>query len=64
MAREAKAPIVLGYFNYEKKIVCLDKIFEPSDNVDADMIAIKQYYDSVDCKGKFPEKFTTGLEKQ
>ena len=26
------------------------------------MIAIKRYYDSCDCEGKFPEKFTTGLK--
>lgn len=64
MARDAKVPIVLGYFNYEKKIVCLDRIFDTSDDIDADMIAIKRYYDSVDCLGKYPEKFTTGLEQQ
>ena len=61
IAKDAGVPIVLGYFNYDKKIVCLDRIFEPSDDVDADMLAIKRYYDSVDCKGKYPEKFTTGL---
>jgi len=64
MARDAKVPIVLGYFNYEKKIVCLDRIFDTSGDIDSDLIAIKRYYDSVDCKGKYPEKFTTGLEQQ
>ncbi|MBR6489246.1 MAG: 1-acyl-sn-glycerol-3-phosphate acyltransferase [Muribaculaceae bacterium] len=61
IARDANVPIVLGYFNYDEKIVCLDRIFAPSDDVDADMLAIKRYYDSVGCKGKYPEKFTTGL---
>ena len=62
MAQEANVPIVLGYFNYPKKIVCLDRIYEPTGDVDVDMIAIKRYYDSCDCEGKFPEKFTTGLK--
>ena len=61
IAKEAGVPIVLGYFNYDKKIVCLDRIFEPTDDVDADMHTIKRYYDTVDCEGKYPEKFTTGL---
>ncbi len=64
IAREAGVPIVLGYFNYEKKIVCLDKIFEQSGDIDKDMLAIKKYYDTVGCKGKYPEKFTTGLENK
>ncbi len=64
IARDAGVPIVLGYFNYEKKIVCLDRIFEASDDIDADMIAIKHYYDTVDALGKYPEKFTTGLENK
>lgn len=62
IAQAANVPIVLGYFNYKKKIVCLDRIFEPSGDIDADMIAIKKYYDSSDINGKYPEKFTTGLD--
>ena len=62
IAQEANVPIVLGYFNYPQKIVCLDRIYEPTGDVDVDMIAIKRYYDSCDCEGKFPEKFTTGLK--
>ena len=62
MAKEADVPIVLGYFNYEKKIVCLDRIFEPTGDVDADMLSIKNYYDSSDICGKHHENFTTGLK--
>ena len=61
IAKDAGVPIVLGYFNYEKKIVCLDRIFEPTGDVEADMLAIKRYYHTADCKAKYPEKFTTGL---
>lgn len=63
IAQKANVPIVLGYFNYEKKIVCLDKIFETTGDVDADLISIKRYYDNCDCRGKYPEKFTTGLNE-
>jgi 1-acyl-sn-glycerol-3-phosphate acyltransferase len=63
IAQDAQVPVVLGYFNYRKKIVCLDRIFDPTGDVDADMMAIKRYYDNCDCCGKFPEKFTTGLDK-
>lgn len=62
IAKEAGVPIVLAYFNYDKKIVCLDRIFEPSQDVEADLLIIKRYYQSADCQGKYPEKFTTGLE--
>ena len=64
IAHEAKVPIVLGYFNYPEKIVCLDKIFEPTGDIDADMLSIKKYYDSSNICGKYHENFTTGLEKQ
>lgn len=63
IAQDAQVPVVLGYFNYRKKIVCLDRIFDPTGDVDADMMAIKRYYDNCDCCGKFPEKFTTGLDE-
>ena len=62
IAKEANVPIVLGYFNYEKKIVCLDRIFEPTGDVDADMLWIKKYYDSSDICGKNHNNFTTGLK--
>jgi len=64
IARDANVPIVLGYFNYKKKIVCLDRLFEATEDVEADMLYIKRYYDSIDACGKYPEKFTTGLENQ
>ena len=64
IAHDASVPIVLGYFNYEKKIVCLDRIFTTTGNIEADIIAIKQYYQDCDCCAKFPEKFTTGLNEK
>ena len=60
MAREAGVPLVLAYFDYEQKVVCIDKIFELSDDADADLLRIKQYYQPF--HGRYPEKFVTGLE--
>ena len=63
MAKEADVPIVLGYFDYKEKIACLDCIFEPTGDVDADMLAIKQYYINKGKGARYPEKFATGLEE-
>lgn len=61
MARDARVPLVLAYFDYKRRVVCIDREFELSDDADADMIRIKQYFRQHGC-GKFPEKFVTGLE--
>ena len=52
---------VTAYFDYKRRVVCIDREFELSDDADADMIRIKQYFKQHGC-GKFPEKFVTGLE--
>ena len=61
MARDAKVPLVLAYFDYDKKVVCIDREFELSDDADADLLRIKQYFQQ-HGRGKYPEKFVTGLE--
>ena len=61
MARDAKVPLVLAYFDYNNRVVCIDREFELSDDADADLIRIKRYFKQNGC-GKFPEKFVTGLE--
>ena len=60
LARDAQVPLVLAYFDYSNKVVCIDKEFELSDDADADLLRIKQYYQPF--KGRYPEKFDTGLE--
>ncbi|MCI5056857.1 MAG: 1-acyl-sn-glycerol-3-phosphate acyltransferase [Flavobacteriales bacterium] len=54
IAEKAQVPIVLGYIDFEKKEVCMDRIFERTGNVDEDILRIKEYYK--DKKGKYPEK--------
>jgi predicted ATPase len=61
MARDAQVPLVLAYFDYEEKVVCIDREFELSDDADADLLRIKQYFQQ-HGRGKYPEKFVTGLE--
>ena len=60
MARDAEVPLVLAYFDYDKKVVCIDKVFDLTDDPDADLLRIKQYYKPF--HGRYPDKFVTGLE--
>mgnify|MGYP002624037921 FL=1 len=60
MARDAEVPLVLAYFDYKERVVCIDKIMELSGDADADLLHIKQYYQPF--HGRYPEKFVTGLE--
>jgi hypothetical protein len=62
MARDAQVPLVLAYFDYKNKVVCIDKVFELSDDAEADLTRIKQYFKQ-NGMGKYPEKFVTGLEE-
>lgn len=58
IAHEAHVPVVLGYFDYKNRIVCLhDTLFTPSGDTQADMRLIKQFY-STHGSAKYPEKFT------
>ncbi len=61
MARDAQVPLVLAYFDYKNKVVCIDREFELSDDADADLVRIKQYFEQ-HGSAKYPEKFVTGLE--
>ena len=55
IARDAGVPVVLAYIDYEQKVACVDRIFEMSGDVDADMTTIKAYY--ANHQAKHPEKF-------
>ncbi|MBR2085347.1 MAG: acyltransferase, partial [Muribaculaceae bacterium] len=61
MARDAQVPLVLAYFDYKNKVVCIDREFELSDDADADLVRIKQYFEQ-HGSAKYPENFVTGLE--
>ena len=44
IALGAKVPIVLAYMDYRKKISGLGPVFEPSGDIEADMVRIKAFY--------------------
>ena len=57
IARAADVPVLLGVIDFATKEVLIERTFEPTGNIDADMKAIKSYYRPF--KGYHPEKFTT-----
>ena len=59
IAQAAGIPVVLGYIDYGTREVCIDRIFQPTGDIDADMMAIKRYYQG--RTGRHPEQFDTGL---
>jgi 1-acyl-sn-glycerol-3-phosphate acyltransferase len=54
IALKAQVPIFIGFLDYEKKLGGFHCLFEPTGNVDADIIEIKKMLSNY--KGKFPEK--------
>lgn len=56
VAKKAGVPIGLGYLDYEKKIAGVGKMVYPSDDIDADMKIIMDFYK--DVSPKHPENFS------
>ena len=55
IAQKAKIQIALIYFDYKKKEIGIKKMFTPTDDAEADIAAIKEYYRGVSAK--YPENF-------
>lgn len=55
IAAGAGVPIVLAFLDYGKKVGGLGPVFQATDDVDADMLAIKAFY--AGFKGKNPDQF-------
>jgi 1-acyl-sn-glycerol-3-phosphate acyltransferase len=51
----AQVPIVMAYMDYERKISGLGPVFEPTGDIEADMVTIKAFY--APFKGKNPDQF-------
>jgi len=60
IAKRSKVPIYLGMINYKDKEIGYFKKFEMTDDINADMIKIKNHYKN--AFPKFPENFSTGLD--
>ena len=51
----AQVPIVMAYMDYERKISGLGPVFEPTGDIEADMVTIKAFYAPFKCKN--PSQF-------
>ena len=58
IAKKANVPIAIGFMDYQKKIGGFHSIYYPTDDVNADIAAIKNVLK--DYKGRFPEKGIDG----
>ncbi len=59
IAKKAGVPILPLILDYKKKEFIIKDIFIPTNNEEADMIRFKQIF--LNCTGKHPQLFTTGL---
>ncbi|MDT8999286.1 lysophospholipid acyltransferase family protein [Paucibacter sp. APW11] len=57
IAHTAQLPIVMAYMDYERKLAGLGPVFQPSGDIEADMVKIKQFY--AQFKGKNAQQFDT-----
>ena len=57
IAVSAQVPIVLAYMDYEKKVSGLGPVFQPSGDIEADMVKIKAFY--AQFKGKNADQYHT-----
>ena len=62
IAKAANVPVYLGYFDWKRKEVGRGVKFELTDDVQADLKRIRQWYKDKGVEGKFPEKFTVGKD--
>ncbi|GAB1374166.1 MAG: 1-acyl-sn-glycerol-3-phosphate acyltransferase [Bacteroidales bacterium] len=62
IARAANVPVYLGYFDWKKKEVGRGVRFELTDDVQADLKRIRQWYKDKGVVGKFPKNFTVGRD--
>lgn len=58
-AKLANVPIALGYLDYQKREAGVTKIFTPSDDMEADLRIIMDFYK--DKIGKHPKNFSLDL---
>ncbi len=58
IATGANVPVLLGFFDYKKKVVGTGDFFYPSVDADEDVRKIKRFYR--DISPKYPENFSVG----
>jgi len=59
MAKGANVPLALAYFDFSKRIGGIGKMLNTTENIDADMQAIADFYEPV--MGKYPNNFNPDI---
>lgn len=59
IAKLANVPVYLGSFDWGRKVITIGKKFELTDDAQADIRRMKDFYREKGIQGKFPENFTT-----
>lgn len=59
IAKLADVPVYLGSFDWGRKIISIWEKFELTDDPQADIRRMKDFYREKGIQGKFPENFTT-----
>lgn len=57
IAYGAKVPVLLAVLDYSKRHMMIDRVYEPTGDVEADMKAIREYYSRWRHAARYPEKF-------
>lgn len=55
IAEGAQVPILLGFIDYQRKYLGIERVFHPTGDYQKDLAEIWDYYK--DVKAKFPERF-------
>lgn len=55
IAREAGVPILMGYINYERRVIGLGPLLYPSDDIEADFARLHEFY-TTHARGRFPAR--------
>lgn len=61
IALGAKVPIQLGIIDFKHKRVIIDKEFYPTDDIDADMKFVQNFYSIYSDAARYPEKFSSAV---
>ena len=59
LGKAANIPVYLCYFDWGRKKVAVDQKFELTDDANADTRRIQEIYESMNLKGRHPEKYLT-----
>ncbi|MDE5875984.1 MAG: 1-acyl-sn-glycerol-3-phosphate acyltransferase [Muribaculaceae bacterium] len=57
IAYGAHVPIMLGVIDYSRRLVAINRIYNPEGNIDIDMNNIRKFYAGFTKAAKFPDKF-------